>query len=326
MTDLITSKFGARSTARDVAQGHDLKGKRVIVTGAASGIGVETALALAEAGAHVVMAVRDEGKGAAIAAAANARIGDERLSVRRLDLSDFRSIAEFAAGELETGEPLHVLINNAGVMAAPMSRVGPGFEEQFGVNHLGHFLLTLMVLPALEAGANETHRPSRVVSLSSVGHRRSDIVFDDLHFERRPYDKWEAYGQAKTANALFAVGLSRKAAARGVVANAVMPGGIMTALQRHLPKAEMVGYGWINEDGVPNPMMKTPEQGASTSVWAAIGPELEAIGGLYLEDCAQAGPWAAENPWVGVMPYALDAEKADRLWAVSEELVGFRID
>lgn len=326
MTDRITSPFGATSTARDVAAGHDLRGRRIVVTGAASGIGVETAIALAEAGADVVMAVRDVPKAEALAAPVNARVGAPRLSARALDLSDARSIAHFAAAELETGEPLHVLINNAGVMASPLARVGPGWEEQFGVNHLGHFLLTVMLLPALEAGAAETHRPSRVVSLSSIGHRRSDVNFDDLHFERRPYDKWEAYGQAKTANALFAVGLSRKAAARGVVANAVMPGGIMTALQRHLPKAEMVGYGWIDEDGRPNPRMKTPEQGAATSVWAAIGPELEAIGGLYLEDCAQAEPWSSEKPWSGVLPYALDPDKADRLWSVSEELVGFSAD
>jgi NAD(P)-dependent dehydrogenase (short-subunit alcohol dehydrogenase family) len=325
MNDRITSKFGARSSARDVANGHDLKGKRVIVTGAASGIGVETALALAEAGADVVMAVRDVGKGAAIADAANARIGGSRLSVRRLDLADFRSIAEFAAGELETGEPLHLLINNAGVMASPLTRVGPGFEEQFGVNHLGHFLLTLMVLPALEAGANETHRPSRVVSLSSIGHRRSDIVFEDLQFERRPYDKWEAYGQAKTANALFAVGLSRKAASRGVVANAVMPGGIMTPLQRYLPREEMVAMGWMDAEGNVVEGFKTTEQGASTSVWAAVGEELEGEGGLYLEDCAEAGPWSKANPSKGVMPHALDPEDAERLWAISEETTGVRL-
>lgn len=326
MTDRITSAFGARSTAREVVAGHDLRGKRMLVTGAASGIGVETAIALAEAGAHVVMGVRDEAKAAGIADPVNARLGDTRMHVRQLDLSDARSIAHFAAGELETGEPLHVLINNAGVMASPLRRVGPGWEEQFGVNHLGHFLLTVMLMPALEAGASETHRPSRVVSLSSIGHRRSEVNFDDLHFDRRPYDKWEAYGQAKTANALFAVGLTRKAASRGIVANAVMPGGIMTELQRHLPKAEMVGYGWIDEEGRPNPRMKTPEQGAATSVWAAVAPELEAIGGLYLEDCAQAVAWTSEAPWSGVLPYALDPEKADRLWTVSEELVGFKVD
>jgi len=326
MTDRITSPFGARSTARDVVAGLDLHGKRAVVTGAASGIGVETAIALAEAGAHVVMAVRDVAKAEAIAAPVNARLGSERLVARPLDLADARAIALFAAGELESGEPLHILVNNAGVMASPLTRVGPGWEEQFGVNHLGHFLLTAMLAPALEAGANETHRPSRVVSLSSIGHRRADIDFDDLQFERRPYDKWEAYGQAKTANALFAVGLTRKAAGRGIVANAVMPGGIMTALQRHLPKAEMVGYGWIDEAGVPNPRMKSPEQGAATSVWAAVGPELEAIGGLYLEDCAQAAPWSDDLPWSGVKSYALDPERADRLWAVSEALVGFSID
>jgi len=319
----ITSPFGYRTTAAEVAAGRDLSGLNVIVTGAASGIGVETALALAGAGAQVVMAVRDQIAAGAIAGPANSRIGAARMRVGKLDLSDRRSIASFAAAELERGEPVHVLINNAGVMACPLMHTADGFEMQFGTNHLGHFLLTAMLGPLLETAAAERGKPSRVVSLSSIGHRRSPIVWDDIQYETRAYDKWESYGQAKTANALFAVGLSARQRDHGIVANAVMPGGIMTPLQRHLPKEEMIAFGWIDENGVANERMKTPQQGAATSVWAAIGPELEGVGGLYLEDCQEALAWTKEQPWSGVMAHAIDPEAAERLWRVSEDLVGF---
>lgn len=320
----ITSSFGYRTTAAEVAAGHDLSGLNIIVTGAASGIGAQTALALAGAGAHVVMAVRDQIAAGAIAGPANSRFGAARMRVAKLDLSDRKSIASFAAAELERGEAVHVLINNAGVMACPLQRTADGFEMQFGTNHLGHFLLTAMLAPLLETAAAERGRPSRVVSLSSIGHRRSPIAWDDIQYETRAYDKWESYGQSKTANALFAVGVTARQRAHGILANAVMPGGIITPLQRHLPKEEMIAFGWIDENGVPNERMKTPAQGAATSVWAAIGAELEGVGGLYLEDCQQAEAWTKEQPWSGVLPHALDPEAAERLWRVSEDLVGFR--
>jgi NAD(P)-dependent dehydrogenase (short-subunit alcohol dehydrogenase family) len=164
-----------------------------------------------------------------------------------------------------------------------------------------------------------------VVSLSSIGHRRSPVNFDDPHYRNRPYEKWDSYGQAKTANALFAVGFNARFADLGINANAVMPGGIMTPLQRHLPREEMIAMGWMDEAGKINERFKSTEQGAATSVWAAVGAELEGVGGLYLENCAQAMPWTQDNPFEGVMPYAVDPEAADRLWALSEETTGVRI-
>ena len=192
---------------------------------------------------------------------------------------------------------------------------------QIGTNHFGHFLLSTLLADNLVAGAEGSGAASRLVSLSSIGHRRSGVDFDDPHFRHRPYDKWEAYGQAKTANSLFAVSFDARFKDKGVRANAVMPGGIMTPLQRHLPIEEQVALGWIGEDGKPRDGFKTPQQGAATSVWAAVGPELDGAGGLYLEDCKEALPWTKDKPWAGVLPHALDAEAAERLWALSVKTV-----
>lgn len=315
MSTLITSPFGYRTTAREAAAGRDLSGQRMIVTGAASGIGVETARALALQGAEVTIAARDLAKAQGVADAINAEAGGKRVSVGKLDLSDLSSVRSFVSS---WSGPLHVLINNAGVMASPLMHTAQNFEMQIGANHLGHFALTTGLAGALEAGA-KGGKPARVVSLSSIGHRRSDIRWDDPHFRNGDYEKWTSYGQSKTANALFAVGVTNRWKDRGVLANAVMPGGILTPLQRHLSREEQIGFGWIDENGVPNPAMKTPEQGAATSVWAAIGPELEGVGGKYLENCAEAAPWKAEEPWSGVMPHALDPGSADRLWDWSEK-------
>ena len=314
MTALITSPLGYRSTAREATGGQSLAGQRMIVTGAASGIGVETARALALAGAEVMIAARDTGKGKEVADGINAEAGSACVSVGKLDLADAGSIRGFAAA---WSGPIHVLINNAGVMASPLMRTAQGYEMQIGANHLGHFLLTTLLAPSLEAGA-KGGKPARVVSLSSIGHRRSDIRWEDPHFRTTEYEKWTSYGQSKTANALFAVGVTRKWKDRGVLANAVMPGGIITPLQRQLSREEQIGFGWIDENGVPNPRMKTPEEGAATSVWAAVGPELEGVGGKYLENCAEAGPWTEAEPWSGVLPYAIDPASAERLWAWSE--------
>ncbi len=314
MTALITSPFGYRTTAREATGGQNLAGKRIIVTGATSGIGVETARALALAGADVTIAARDAAKGKEVAAAINAEAGKDRVTVGQLDLADAPSFRAFAGA---WSGPLHILVNNAGVMASPLMRTAQGYEMQIGANHLGHFLLTTLLASSLEAGG-KAGKPARVVSLSSIGHRRSDIRWDDPHFRTGDYDKWVSYGQSKTANALFAVGATQKWKDRGVLANAVMPGGIITPLQRHLSKEEQIGFGWIDENGVPNPRMKTPEEGASTSVWAAVGPELEGVGGKYLENCAEAGPWTEAEPWSGVLPYAIDPASAERLWAWSQ--------
>ena len=188
---------------------------------------------------------------------------------------------------------------------------------QFGTNHLGHYLLTMLLLPVLRAAA-----PARVVALSSSGHRRSDVHFEDLQYHTRPYDKWQAYGQSKTANALFAVGLTERYASDGITANAVHPGGIHTGLQKHIPEEEWRALGWIDAQGNVSPLFKTPEQGASTSIWAAVGPQLDGVGGLYLEDCQQSAPFDPARPYVGYMPYALDLQHAERLWTVSKDLVG----
>lgn len=320
MADRITSPFGAKSTAREVIAGHDLSGKVAIVTGAATGIGVETARALALAGAEVIIAARKPDLGEEIANAINEEAGLKRASFGMVDLASLESIRHFA--HVWGDRPINLLINNAGVMASPLMRTADGFEMQFGTNHLGHFLLSVLLAPNLIAGAKASGKTSRLVSLSSIGHRRAGVNFDDPNYNDRPYDKWESYGQAKTANSLFAVGFDKRFKDQGVRANAVMPGGIMTPLQRHMTLDEQRAMGWLDENDKPREGFKTTEQGAATSVWAAVGDELEGQGGLYLEDCAQAVPWSQERPWNGVMPHALDPEAADRLWDLSAKTVG----
>ncbi|PHY18882.1 SDR family NAD(P)-dependent oxidoreductase [Caulobacter sp. BP25] len=317
MADRITSPFGAKSTAREVVAGHDLSGKVAIVTGAATGIGVETARALALAGAEVIIAARKPELGEEIANQINEEVGMKRVSFGMLDLSSLEAVRHFA--HRWGDRRLNLLINNAGVMACPLSRTVDGLEMQIGTNHFGHFLLSVLLAPNLVDGAAHSGHRSRLVSLSSIGHRRSPVNFEDPNYNTRPYDKWEAYGQAKTANSLFALGFDKRFRDKGVNANAVMPGGIMTPLQRHLPIEEQRALGWLDENDQPREGFKTTEQGAATSVWAAVGDELEGVGGFYLEDCAQAVPWSKEAPWVGVMPHALDPEAAGRLWALSVE-------
>ncbi len=318
MSDLMTSRFGAYTPAREVIEGLDLSGRTAIITGAASGIGVETARALSEAGARVVLAVRNLQAGAR-AAADIARTARAPVTVEALDLADLTSVRDFTT---RWGDyPLHLLINNAGVMACPQSYTADNLEMQIGTNHFGHYRLAVGLVPALLAGA-KAGRHARVVALSSIGHRRSPVHFDDVNYRHRPYDKWEAYGQSKTANVLFAVGFDKRFRDQGINANAVMPGGIMTPLQRHLSREEMLDFGWINEKGEVHAGFKTPEQGASTSVWAATAPELEGVGGLYLENCGQAPPFDKANPAIGVLPHALDPEAAERLWGLSVETTG----
>ncbi|UTP38999.1 oxidoreductase [Phenylobacterium sp. LH3H17] len=319
---MIRSRFGAFTPARVVAGDHDLSGRNVIVTGGASGIGVETARALAGAGADVMLAVRDRVAGERVASEINQSIGADRVLAGTLDLASLGSVGSFV--DAWGDQPLDILINNAGVMATPLLHTAEDLELQIGTNHFGHFVLTMGLTRAL-LNAAEDDRTARVVQLSSIGHRRSDIHWDDPHYRTRPYDKWEAYGQSKTANALFAVGFNARFEEHGITANAVMPGGIMTPLQRYLPKEEMVAMGWMDAEGNVREGFKTTEQGASTSVWAAVGEELEGIGGLYLEDCKEAGPWTKEDPVHGVMPYALDPESAERLWALSEETTGVKL-
>jgi NAD(P)-dependent dehydrogenase (short-subunit alcohol dehydrogenase family) len=307
--------FGPSTTASEVVRGVDLHGRRAVVTGASSGIGVETARALAAAGADVTLAVRNTDAGSRVAARVEAELpsGSGTLSVGQLDLADRSSIEAFAAGW--TG-PLHILVNNAGVMALPKLTHGPGGQEmQFAVNHLGHFALAVGLHPALAAADG-----ARIVSVSSIGHLFSPVVFDDLDYRFRPYDPWTSYGQSKTANVLFAVGAAERWLDDGITANALMPGNVGdTSLARHMDPEQLAGF--IDATGLELPPGKTVEQGAATSVLVAASPAVEGITGRYFEDCAQAEPIAQRaGALAGVAPYALDQQNAERLWTVSEGL------
>ena len=307
--------FDATTTALQVVKGIDLSGRRAVVTGAASGIGVETARALAHAGAQVTLAVRDSAAGERVAADVARSSGRDDVAVAFVDLADLETVDAFTAS---WHGPLHVLVNNAGVMDTPQGTTAQGWETQFGVNHLGHFALTTGLHDALAAAED-----ARVVSVSSSGHAASPVVFDDLFFERRPYSPGLAYGQSKTANVLFAVELTRRWAADGVTANALMPGGIWTPLQRHWSPEQRAAAeqqaGRAEAAGLFR--MKTPEQGAATSVYVATSPELRDVGGRYFEDCREAQVVEQLDGLAGVLPHALDPEAARRLWDVSEQLV-----
>jgi NAD(P)-dependent dehydrogenase (short-subunit alcohol dehydrogenase family) len=311
----ITTPFGFSSTAAEVIAGVDLSDKRAIVTGASSGIGVETARALASAGAAVTLAVRDTAAGERVAADIRASTGTTSVTVGALDLSDPSSVAAFVRG---WGGPLHTLVNNAGVMAIQeLTLSAGGHEMQFATNHLGHFALAVGLHDALAAAGN-----ARIVSVSSGGHLRSPVVFDDIDYRFRDYEPFGAYGQSKTANVLFAVEATRRWASDGIFANALMPGGIATPLQRHLPShyAEQA----LEAFRAAGTDFKTVEQGAATSVLLAASPLLDAIGGRYFEDCNEAvrvdrrgGPGQG-----GVAPYALDPANAERLWDLSLKWIG----
>jgi NAD(P)-dependent dehydrogenase (short-subunit alcohol dehydrogenase family) len=312
-------RFGADSTASEVLANIDLNGKVALVTGGSGGLGEEAARAFAEKGARVVLTARNRAKGEAAAQAMRASTGNDHIEVGDLDLASLASVRAFAERFLARHRTLHILVNNAGVMACPFAKTAEGYELQLGTNHVGHFLLTCLLAPALRRGA-----PSRVVSVSSRGHHSSPVVFDDLHFERRPYDKWLAYGQSKTANVLFAVELDRRLGRAGVHANSVHPGVIVTELARHLVPED---YERLSKR-VPGGKLqfKSVPAGAATAVYAATAPELEGRGGFYLEDCHVAEINDTENPPDGVKSYAVDPALAQRLWIASEEMVGERFD
>src|SRR4051794_31849233 len=300
----ITTPFGFSSTAAEVVAGIDPTGKRTIVTGASSGIGVETARALAGAGARVTLAVRNTGAGARAAADIAATTGRDDISVAELELTDPASVAAFAA---TWDEPLAILVNNAGVMMTPEQRTPQGWELQFATNHLGHFALAHALHHALAAAGS-----ARIVVVSSMAHLYSPVVFDDLHFRFRPYDPLLAYGQSKTAAILFAVGATARWANDGITANALNPGAIATNLQRHLG-GKLV---------TPPERQKTPEQGAATSVLLATSPDLEGVGGRYFNDGNEAPVVDHRDAdGTGVAAYALDPANAHRLWDVSEALL-----
>jgi NAD(P)-dependent dehydrogenase (short-subunit alcohol dehydrogenase family) len=294
--------FGWGTTAAEVVAGVDLSGKRAVVTGGASGIGIETARALANAGADVTIAVRNLEAGAKTAV----EIG-HHVEVAPLDLADRASIAAFVA---HWDGPLHILVGNAGVMAAPLMRTAEGWEMQFATNHLGHFALATGLHDALAAAGG-----ARVVSVSSAAHLRSPVVFDDIHFQQREYDPWLAYGQSKTANVLFAVGATNRWAGDGIAVNALHPGGIRTNLQRYVTEEQLAALRAAT--GPAAPQWKTPEQGAATSVLLAASPLVEGVSGRYFEDVAVA-ELNQPGTRTGVAAYALDPEAAAQLWKVSE--------
>lgn len=307
--------FNATSTTGDVIRGIDLSGKQVVVTGASSGLGVETVRTLAGAGAAVLLVARNQQKLEEAVAQVRAGQPDARLETALLDLADLDSVHRGARDILDKCPRIDLLINNAGVMACPLLRTAQDFEMQFGTNHLGHFLLTGLLAPALVAGA-----PSRVVNLSSGGHKFAAVNLEDPSYRQRDYEKWRAYGESKTANALFSVGLDARGRASGVRAFAVHPGVIMTELSRHL---EQEDYEMLASRAPKGKEMsfKSVEQGAATSVWAATSPGLEGRGGIYLEDChvAEAAIPGGDG---GVESYAVDPDIADQLWQLSEEMVG----
>jgi NAD(P)-dependent dehydrogenase (short-subunit alcohol dehydrogenase family) len=306
----LNSGFGLRTSAMDAISGIDVNDKTCVVTGGYSGLGLETVVALASAGARVIVAARrPEAAAEALAQVkGNVEIGE-------LDLSDPASIDRFGAAF--TG-PLHILINNAAIMANPLTRDARGYESQFATNHLGHFQLVGRLWGALVAA-----KGARVVSLSSIGHRITGVNLEDPSFETTAYDKWQSYGRAKSANSLFALGLDARGKALGIRAFGVHPGGIMTNLQRFLPIEEQIAMGWVDEQGNVNKLFKTPEQGAATSVWCATSPKLNDIGGVYCEDCDIAKVWAqGDSPYGGVHAHAVDQDIAENLWTLSEKMTG----
>lgn len=311
----IHRPFTSRSTALEAVDGVDLSGRRAMVTGASSGIGVETARALAHAGAQVTLAVRDVVAGERVAADIARTSGRQDVAVAHLDLADLATVDAFTRA---WSGPLHILVANAGVMDSPQGRTAQGWETQLGTNHLGHFALATRLHAAL-ANAGD----ARVVVVSSSGHAASPVVFDDLFFERRAYDPGLAYAQSKTANALFAVEASRRWTPDGITVNSLDPGGIWTPLQRHWsPQRRAAAEEQARQaSGAGLFHMKTPEQGAATSVFLAVSPLVAGTGGRYFQDCQEAAVVQRLDGIHGVLPHALDPQAARGLWVVSTELI-----
>jgi len=314
----LPSGFGARTTAEEALGGADLRGKVAIVTGGHAGLGLETTRVLSNAGATVVVGSRDPRKAqVAVAKIKNVEVGE-------LDLASPGSVGRFAGEFLNSNRALDLLINNAGVMATPLMRDERGYEPQFATNHLGHFQLTARLWEALKKSSG-----ARVVALSSRGHSRGEVDFTDPNFEKRPYDKWVAYGQSKSANSLFAVELDKRGQKHGIRAFAVHPGGILTDLLKYMTDEELSAYGIYRENGVAKvpdvtkvpERFKTVEEGSATTIWCAVSPQLNGKGGVYCEDCDIAPMVPADSKLLsGVRPWAVDKAAAEALWILSEKL------
>ena len=315
----IISGFDSKSDADKIVKEKDLSGKIAIVTGGYSGIGLETTRALVAIGAKVIIPAKR-----AEVAVQNLEGIVSKENIVEMDLGNLNSVRKFTEDFKESFGKLDLLINNAGIMACPETRIGNGWESQFAVNHIGHFLLTkeLMDTMAENDGA-------RFVSLSSSAHSLTGILWDDIHFRNNSYDKWMAYGQSKTASSLVAIEFHRRMVDKGVSGFSVHPGGILTPLQRHLQKEEMVALGWMDEDGSPSEMaknfFKTTSQGASTTLWCATSPSLNGIGGVFCEDCdiAKRKNDVDESlqRYFGVADWAVDTEEASKLWDVTEKML-----
>ena len=323
----LGSGFSPASTAAEVVAGIELSGRTAIVTGGAVGIGLETTRALRTAGARVTVAVRDVARTREILA------GADDVDVAHLDLMDPSSIDTFAEQFLASGRPLHLLVNNAGIGGAPLHRDERGYESVFSTNHLGHFQLITRLWPALRAANG-----ARVIAVSSWAHRYTDVVLDDLFFQRREYNPAMAYGQSKTANILFAVSVDERGKADGIRAFSLHPGTIVDSnFKRFTPPEVLTAFGLVDDDGNaiidPDKSRKTIEQGAATTVWCATSPQLDGLGGLYAQDCDIAPLVDASesvnidfgSPPLGVMSYAVDPETAGSLWSLSERLTGSTI-
>ncbi len=310
------SVFGATSTTDEVLEGKDLSGKTVFITGGNSGLGQETGRAMAAKGAHVILAGRDQAKLDEAVATIKSEVSDASLETITCDLASLDSVRACGTEANDRFDKIDLLINNAGVMACPKEATADGFERQFGTNHLGHFVLTKQLMPLVQAGSDK-----RIVNLSSRGHHMGPVNFDDPNFENRDYNEWASYGQSKTANLLFSVGLEDRFADQGIHAYAVHPGGIQTNLGRHLSEEASAALIARVTENDPDFSWKTIPQGAATQVWAATAEELEGKGGVYCEDChvAEIDDHSANG---GVRSYAIDKGNADRLWAISEQMTG----
>jgi NAD(P)-dependent dehydrogenase (short-subunit alcohol dehydrogenase family) len=313
----LNSGFGPKTTAQEVMAGRDLRGKVAIVTGGHAGLGLETTRVLSKAGATVVVGSRDPQK-------AEMAVGKMmNVEVSQLDLASPSSIDRFASEFLKSNRALDLLINNAGIMATPLVRDERGYEMQFATNHLGHFQLTARLWEALKKSSD-----ARVVTLSSRGHSFAEVDLSDPNFDNRPYDKWKAYGQSKSANSLFSIGLDTRGRKHGIRAFAVHPGAILTELTRYIAEEELRAFGVYRENGVLKvpERFKNVEQGAATTIWCAVSLQLNGKGGVYCEDCDIAAAVPADSKlFTGVRPWAIDKGAAEALWVLSEKLTGVSI-
>ena len=315
----IQSGFHSKSNADEITKDIDLSGKIAIVTGGYSGIGLETTRALVNAGAKVIIpAKRIE------VAAQNLEGIVSKENIVEMDLGNLNSVKKFTEDFKESYRKLDLLINNAGIMACPETRVGNEWESQFAINHIGHFLLTRELMDTMAE-----NNGARFVSLSSSAHSLTGILWDDIHFQNNPYDKWMAYGQSKTASSLIAIEFHRRMIDKGVSGYSVHPGGIITPLQRHLEKEEMVALGWMDEDGSPSELaknfFKSTSQGASTALWCATSPDLKGLGGVFCEDCDIAKRKSEVDEsmqrYFGVADWAVNTDEGSRLWEATELMI-----